>query len=119
MEERLSELEKRTQALEHLVAKFGDKFAHLQAKNLLPVDPEEELKVLKTLLDSAAWPPAVEPSLICNVSSEQDKEDRAEGILDIIIDVHLEGLTVLDFGCGEGHLVRLSQAQNPRLCVGF
>jgi len=55
---------------------------------------------LVNLLNSKAWPHAVDPALICDISSEQDKEDRAEGILDLIIDIHLENLKFLDFGCG-------------------
>jgi hypothetical protein len=74
---------------------------------------------LINLLNSKEWPPAVDPALICDISSEQDKEDRAEGILDLIIDIHLENLKFLDFGCGEGHVVNRSVSQNPRMSVGY
>jgi 2-polyprenyl-3-methyl-5-hydroxy-6-metoxy-1,4-benzoquinol methylase len=74
---------------------------------------------LLKLLNSANWPPAVDPNLICDVKSEQDKEDRAEGILDLIIDIHLEGLKFLDFGCGEGHVVNKSRQQKSKLSVGY
>src|SRR5207249_2471927 len=59
------------------------------------------------------------PTLICDITSDQDKEDRAEGILDLIIDVHLENLKFLDFGCGEGHVVNRCRTQKPRMAVGF
>lgn len=74
---------------------------------------------LINLLNSKEWPPAVDPALICDISSEQDKEDRAEGILDLIIDVHLENLKFLDFGCGEAHVVNRSITQKPRMSVGY
>ena len=78
-----------------------------------------EFQKLTELLKSDAWPHAVDPALICDVTSEQDKEDRAEGILDIIIDINLENLKFLDFGCGEGHVVNHSRSQKPKLSVGY
>lgn len=79
----------------------------------------DELETLKKLLESSAWPSAVAPSLICDTSSEQEKQDRAEGILDVIVDVHLEELAFLDFGCGSGHVTNRSLTQNPRISVGY
>ncbi len=79
----------------------------------------EDFKKLKELLNSDQWPAAVEPSLICDVSSEQDKEYRAEGILDLIIDISLNGLSFLDFGCGEGHVVEKAALQKPKISVGY
>lgn len=123
------DLNQKIQELETLVKKQGADIQELQAsfKKLqlrammppTPLDTGEEFEVLKALLETAAWPPAVEPYLICNTTSDQDKKDRAEGILDIIIDVHLEKLKFLDFGCGEGHVVHQSIVQNPALAVGY
>lgn len=79
----------------------------------------DEFDTLKILLESSKWPSAVAPSLICDISSEQDKQDRAEGILDVIVDVHLENLAFLDFGCGSGHVNNRSLTQNPRVSVGY
>lgn len=81
--------------------------------------PASDFEQLKNLLNSDKWPPAVHPSLICNLSSEQDKQERAEGILDLIIDIHLENLTFLDFGCGEGHVINKCLDQNPKMAVGY
>jgi 2-polyprenyl-3-methyl-5-hydroxy-6-metoxy-1,4-benzoquinol methylase len=127
--ERLDALEKlvasHTQEINALKAALGlrpDKPAPALVKPVqspAPITSEDEFEALKTLLESDQWPAAVEPYLICNVSSEQDKEDRAEGILDLIIDVHLEKLGFLDFGCGEGHVVNRSLMQNPRKAVGY
>lgn len=83
------------------------------------INQKDEFEALKILLNSDKWPAAVEPFLICNLTSEQDKQDRAEGILDLVIDVHLEKLGFLDFGCGEGHVVNRSLMQNPRISVGY
>lgn len=85
-----------------------------------PVVASKEVPVeLINLLNSKEWPAAVDPTLICDITSDQDKEDRAEGILDLIIDAHLENLKFLDFGCGEGHVVNKSKIQNPRMSVGY
>ncbi len=82
--------------------------------------PKIEVPVeLLNLLNSKEWPAAVDPTLICDITSDQDKEDRAEGILDLIIDTHLEHLKFLDFGCGEGHVINKSKIQKPKLAVGY
>lgn len=51
------------------------------------------------------WPEAVDPELICDENSEEDKIQRAKNILSFFVQHPLEGKKVLDFGCGEGHLV--------------
>jgi 2-polyprenyl-3-methyl-5-hydroxy-6-metoxy-1,4-benzoquinol methylase len=89
------------------------------AKPEIVVPTVDKTALLTELLNSPTWPAAVDPSLICDTNSEQDKEDRAEGILDLIIDVHLENLKFLDFGCGEGHVVNKSRTQNPKLAIGY
>jgi len=65
----------------------------------------DELERLKVLLNGPDWPEAVPQFLICSWT-EADKKERAEGIVDFI-DMDLTGKKVLDFGCGEGHLVKL------------
>lgn len=61
-----------------------------------------EGKVLLNLLQSDDWPEAVPDFLICS-DTEDDKLERAEGILDYI-GVDYQNKKVLDFGCGEGHV---------------
>ncbi len=60
-----------------------------------PVLKPKDFQELCTLLYSDKWPEALDPGLICDINSEQDKEDRAEGILELIIDIHLEGYDIL------------------------
>lgn len=64
------------------------------------------------------WPEALENYEICT-NLEQDKLDRAESIMNYILDVYLEDLKFLDFGCGEGHIANLSLSQNPNFTVGY
>jgi 2-polyprenyl-3-methyl-5-hydroxy-6-metoxy-1,4-benzoquinol methylase len=78
-----------------------------------------ELQELKKLLESENWPVAVDPSLICDPSSESDKLIRAEGIIALLIDENLENKKFLDFGCGEGHVPFIAAEQNLVLSVGY
>jgi SAM-dependent methyltransferase len=130
--EKLEKLETTVLALEKLVTNLiekTDKLIESQQVELPVVEytqPEVEKPVAKgsefqeliALVNSTKWPCAVDPKLICD-DSDQDKADRAEGILDLIIDIHLEKLKFLDYGCGEGHVVNRSRLQNPRIAVGY
>lgn len=62
-----------------------------------------EFNVLSELLRSKEWPQAVYDAQIADEKSEKDKDERAEGIVDILLPP-LEGKKFLDFGCGEGHV---------------
>jgi len=78
----------------------------------------DDFQKLKALLESDAWPHAVNPQLICNIQSEEDKFERAEGILDIMVNENLEGKKFLDFGCGEGH-VAIKAKEKCELSIGY
>lgn len=78
----------------------------------------EEFIIIKSLINSPDWPYAVDPDLICS-SSNQDKDDRAEGILEILVEESLEGRKFLDWGCGEGHVAFKALDQRPAISVGY
>ena len=71
---------------------------------------------LLDLLMSDKWPEAAPAFLICE-DTEDDKMERAEGILDYIGD-NLTTRKVLDFGCGEGH-VALKASETAVKSVGY
>jgi len=79
--------------------------------------PEEELKKLTALLNSKNWPHAVSPDLIVNDESENDKFERAEGIIEIVLPQTRE-INVLDIGCGEGHFVVKAAEKGYHKVVG-
>ena len=81
-------------------------------KSLFPA----EVHGLLDLLMSNEWPEATPTFLICE-DSEDDKMERAEGILDYIGD-DLTNKKVLDFGCGEGH-VALKASETAIKSVGY
>jgi 2-polyprenyl-3-methyl-5-hydroxy-6-metoxy-1,4-benzoquinol methylase len=81
-------------------------------KELFP----EATKPLIDLLNSEDWPEAAPTFLICE-ETEQDKLERAEGIVDYL-NVDLAGKRVLDFGCGEGHVSQVA-SKTAALSVGY
>lgn len=71
------------------------------------------------ILKSDEWPLAVNSDQIVNENSEEEKEERAEAILDIIESLYEKtDLKILDYGCGEGHLVKLLNS-NGNISTGY
>lgn len=77
--------------------------------------PESSHPLIDLLL-SDDWPDAVPPFLICS-DSEEDKTERAEGILDYI-NFDLTNKRICDFGCGEGHLA-IAASEKASFSAGF
>lgn len=75
---------------------------------------EQNPDQLIDLIKSDAWPTAVDPDVICDSNSEQDKIERASSIFDLN---PMNGKNILDFGCGEGHVVKQYSDQNK--AIGF
>lgn len=78
---------------------------------------QSPFEILKQHLNSDKWPVAVEPALICN--DEEMKLERGRGIIDLIIQTELKDKRFLDYGCGEGHVVKVSHEYNPAYAVGY
>jgi len=79
----------------------------------------EEFIYLKNLLNSQEWPNAVENFQICDENSEDEKTDRAESVIEILIDSPLKDKKFLDFGCGEGHMAKYASSQGAYLAAGY
>ncbi len=75
---------------------------------------DREFEQLKKILYSDIWPKAVDTLRVSR--SESDKLDRANGILNYVGD--LSNLRVLDFGCGEGHFLKVIKNQ-CKFCIGY
>jgi 2-polyprenyl-3-methyl-5-hydroxy-6-metoxy-1,4-benzoquinol methylase len=80
---------------------------------------EQEFEELKKLLEDERWPDAVNPALIVDPKSIDDKTERARGIIELIIDDELKGLKFLDFGCGEGFCAHLGAEYGTNLSAGY
>jgi 2-polyprenyl-3-methyl-5-hydroxy-6-metoxy-1,4-benzoquinol methylase len=81
------------------------------------IDYLTEFTELKKLLNSEAWPPAVQSESLCDVKSEAEKLQRASQIIDNL--PVLANVSFLDFGCGEGHCVLAAAEKNPMIAVGY
>lgn len=77
-----------------------------------------DFDILKDLLYSEEWPEAVLEFQIANKDSEPDKCDRAEGILDALVEENLNNKNFLDFGCGEGHVCKYA-ANFTSVSIGY
>jgi 2-polyprenyl-3-methyl-5-hydroxy-6-metoxy-1,4-benzoquinol methylase len=78
---------------------------------------DKEFNILRQLTESNSWPEAVFQSQIADENSETDKEERAEGICDIMLPP-MDGKKFLDFGCGDGHVAKHISKQN-NFSVGY
>lgn len=74
------------------------KISLLLQYNLLDFDK------LKTLLESNDWPEAAISEFICK--DEQEKIKRAKSIVESLINQPFTNKKFLDYGCGEGHVVK-------------
>jgi SAM-dependent methyltransferase len=70
-------------------------------------------------LRNPLWPEAVDPSMICDVSSEEDKAERANSVLDLYIEEKIKNKKFLDFGCGEGHIVIAAEENKASFSIGY
>jgi 2-polyprenyl-3-methyl-5-hydroxy-6-metoxy-1,4-benzoquinol methylase len=83
-------------------------------KNSNQVDDFEKIK---NLLNS--WPEAVDPALMCDDNSEDDKRERGQSIIDMLIPQELKGLKFLDVGCGEGHCTSYVGDLGAEISIGY
>jgi len=91
--------------------------AHLRRYGLQEASKYEgELAALRDELGSDRWPSAVDQDMIC--STEEQFQERAKGILDIVVGEDLDNRTFLDFGCGAGHVAMLAQERGATT-VGY
>lgn len=80
---------------------------------------ENDYENLLKLLNSDEWPEAIDKNLICNPNSEEDKTERADAIIQLLIEKDIKGLRFLDMGCGQGHIIKASAKYNPKFSIGY
>lgn len=77
----------------------------------------EEFQQLKAILDQ--WPAAVDPVYICSAGNKSERIERANQILDLLIEESLKNKSFLDFGCGMGDTVSLALSKGAKLAMGY
>jgi 2-polyprenyl-3-methyl-5-hydroxy-6-metoxy-1,4-benzoquinol methylase len=90
-------------AIEEGVGSSALEIKEVLADLVVDLDTFCEFELLKGIIESEEWPGAVYGVQIADENSEKDKDERAEGIMDIVLPP-LQGKRFLDFGCGEGHV---------------
>jgi len=104
--------------LERIREIVDELLAEISAHDAPPEDaPGDEFLALRRLLESDEWPEAVPPGHIADDGSEADKEERAEGISDLLLPP-IPNKRFLDLGCGEGHVVKYA-SKDSAVSVGY
>lgn len=95
-------------------------------QNQEPVDhvvsPEQQIarkNHINSLLEIDCWPEAVPEFLVAKEASQQDQTNRANAVLDMMIDRSLEGCSFLDFGCGDGWIAQQVLTRGAENSVGY
>lgn len=71
--------------------------------------------IIEQALDNTDWPLAVDPPMI--VTTNDDKVQRSENIISVFAE-SLKNKRVLDYGCGEGHLIQ-SALREATFALGY
>jgi len=80
---------------------------------------EARKRHISDLMGIDCWPEAVPPFLCESKVSQEDQINRANAILDMMVDRNMEGKTLLDFGCGEGWLAQEASKRGLVEVVGY
>lgn len=90
---------------------------------VVELPPDEEAirarhKHVQDLMTIDCWPPAVEEYLVADVSKE-DQINRANSVLDWLVDRPIEGMDFLDFGTGDGWIARQALTRGVHSSTGY
>ena len=103
-----------------------------QTKNLTPVtavqetitDEEQTMflmarkKHISDLMEIDCWPEAVSASFTAE-ATDTDQINRANNVLDMILDRPIEGAHFLDFGCGDGWIAKQAKSRGVTTATGY
>lgn len=116
---KIEEIKKELQFLENEIKQIEPKDVLLEQNESNQVlNEDSEFEQLKKLLYSEEWPEAVSELQIVNQDSEEEKLERAEGIVDLLIEDEISNKKFLDFGCGEGHAAKYASSL-ASISVGY
>lgn len=71
------------------------------------------------LLSMKTWPEAVPEFLVAQDASTDDQINRANAVLDMMVDRPLENVNFLDFGCGDGWIAQEAAKRGVASSTGF
>ena len=84
-----------------------------EGRNILPLIPR-----LIAATQGTDWPQAAPSWLICDINNNQDKTERAKGILESLLGDYIPK-KLLDYGCGEGHVATQAAQMDIELAMGY
>jgi SAM-dependent methyltransferase len=76
-------------------------------------------KHIADLMAIDCWPPAVAEFQAVKAPTRQDQINRANAVLDKMIDRNVEGKAFLDYGCGEGWITQESVKRGFDVACGY
>jgi 2-polyprenyl-3-methyl-5-hydroxy-6-metoxy-1,4-benzoquinol methylase len=88
-------------------------------ETLLEEQKKARQKHVQNLLEIDCWPEAVPEFLITQDASEEDQTNRANAVLDMMLDKSLEDVSFLDYGCGEGWIAKQALQRGAASSTGF
>lgn len=94
----------------------------LDAKPDEPVNSEIQKarnKHIQDLNSIDCWPEAVPQFLVARDASKEDQINRANAVLDMMLDKPLDNLSFLDFGCGDGWIAQEAKNRGVMSSTGF
>ena len=83
------------------------------------IQTQNSYESILDLAKSPEWPNAIEDYQILDENSEEEKQERAEGIINFFVEDEIVGKKFLDIGCGEGHTIDAALKEKASLAVGY
>lgn len=84
-----------------------------------PINLAARRKHVGDLMAIDCWPEALPSYLVKAKPSEEDQVNRANAVLDMMLEPHIEGKSFLDFGCGEGWIAQEVTKRGVRESMGY
>jgi SAM-dependent methyltransferase len=88
-----------------------------------PVTSPEQIaarkKHIEDLMAIDCWPEAVPQFLVAKDASVEDQINRANAVLDMMLDRQINDLDFLDFGCGDGWIAQQVTKRGVKSSTGF
>jgi 2-polyprenyl-3-methyl-5-hydroxy-6-metoxy-1,4-benzoquinol methylase len=103
-----------------ILVEINEKLNYLKNKiDNLSKDYDANFDLCKLLIEDPNFPDAVDQTLICDPSNENEKIERATSLIEVYVDELIEGKSFLDFGCGDGHVASVALNKNPKISIGY
>jgi 2-polyprenyl-3-methyl-5-hydroxy-6-metoxy-1,4-benzoquinol methylase len=119
MDELIGETSSISHKLENVVApKSVEQSVEIAPVEVKPAKNEDRQKHVKSLLAIDCWPEAVPEALVIQ-PTDKDQKHRASSVMDMVLDRSIEGMSFLDYGCGEGWITQEAKKRGAKESIGY